>query len=86
MIDSLTFANMKVMRLHPITLIPFGLGAVSVLLPVFFGYPPMTGLWLVQSIPVIGSIGTSTFFDISVYIVVIGVVLTILFTIATSEK
>lgn len=83
-----TEASMKVMRLHPLTIIPFGLATctISVLLPTFFGHPPMTGLWLEQSVPVIGSVGTSLFFDIGVYLVVVGVVLTILFTISQTKS
>lgn len=83
-----TEASMKIMRLHPLTLIPFGLAisTISVMLPTFFGYPPMTGLWLEQSVPVIGSVGTSLFFDIGVYLVVVGVVLTILFTISLNQR
>jgi multicomponent Na+:H+ antiporter subunit B len=42
----------------------------------------MTGLWLDEPIPVIGMIGTALFFDVGVYLVVIGTVLTILFTIS----
>jgi multicomponent Na+:H+ antiporter subunit B len=42
----------------------------------------MTGVWFADSVAVIGSVGTALFFDVGVYLVVIGVVLTILFTIA----
>lgn len=83
-----TIASMKVLRTSPLSLIPFGLAicTLSVLLPTFFGYPPMTGMWLERSIPVIGSVGTSLFFDIGVYVVVVGVVLTILFTISLNKS
>lgn len=67
-------------------LIPVGL-AVSIFsgfLPIFFGEPFMTGLWMDDPIAVIGSVGTALFFDIGVYLVVIGVTLTILFTISES--
>ena len=84
-----SFANgpestMKILRYKPLSLIPIGLGisALSVVIPLLGGLPPMTGLWLEQPIPVIGMIGTAVFFDLGVYLVVIGVVLTILFTIA----
>ncbi|MOA62929.1 putative monovalent cation/H+ antiporter subunit B [compost metagenome] len=50
--------------------------------PVLFGLPVMTGLWIEQPIPVIGMIGSALFFDLGVYLLVIGVVLTILFTIS----
>lgn len=79
-----TEATMKILKRKPISLIPIGLGVstISISLPLLAGLPPMTGLWLEQPIPVIGMIGTSIFFDLGVYLVVIGVVLTILFTIS----
>ncbi|NQD69511.1 Na+/H+ antiporter subunit B [Sphingobacterium shayense] len=82
-----TEATMKILRYKPLSLIPIGLGiaAISVVLPLLFGLPAMTGLWFEEPIPVIGMIGTALFFDLGVYFVVIGVVLTILFTIALEE-
>jgi multicomponent Na+:H+ antiporter subunit B len=79
-----TDSTMNILRYKPLSLIPIGLGVavISMFLPVFFGLPVMTGLWLNNPIPVIGSIGTALFFDIGVYLVVIGTVLTILFTIS----
>ena len=66
---------------------PVGLALafLSGLLPVVgFDEAFMTGLWMHDPIPVIGSIGTALFFDIGVYIVVQGVTLTIIFTISES--
>ncbi|SRR5690606_16391495 len=87
-----SFANgtantMKILRHKPLSLIPIGLctSALSVVIPMAFDLPPMTGLWFEEPIPVIGMIGSALFFDIGVYLVVIGVVLTILFTIALEE-
>ncbi|MGJ1198033.1 Na+/H+ antiporter subunit B [Sphingobacterium spiritivorum] len=79
-----TEQTMKILRYKPLSLIPIGLGisSLSMVAPLLFGKPPMTGLWIEQKIPVIGMIGSALFFDIGVYMVVIGVVLTILFTIA----
>lgn len=76
--------TLKILRYKPLTLIPIGLAisTLSMFLPVLFGLPVMTGLWFEQPIPVIGMIGTALFFDLGVYLVVIGVVLTILFTIS----
>jgi multicomponent Na+:H+ antiporter subunit B len=78
--------TLKILRYKPLTLIPIGLGlaTLTMFLPVLFGYPVMTGLWFDQPIPVIGMIGSALFFDIGVYLVVIGVVLTILFTISSN--
>lgn len=79
-----TAETMKMLRFTPLSIIPVGLiiAAISMLLPVFFGLPVMTGLWIEQPIPVVGLVGSALFFDIGVYLVVIGVVLTILFTIS----
>lgn len=54
--------------------------AITVITPIFFGYPPLTSFWIDEQIPVIGHfvLVTSTFFDIGVYLVVIGLVLDIL--------
>lgn len=81
------FDNAKFLfRRNPGALIPFGLllSLSMGILPMLFGEPFMTGLWSDFQIPVIGSLGTSLFFDIGVYFVVIGVTLTILFTISES--
>lgn len=78
-----TKETLSLFRFSPKTLIPIGLSVslVSALLPVFTGAPFFTGLWLEKPIAVIGSVGTALFFDVGVYIVVVGVTLTILFTI-----
>lgn len=87
-----SFANgtentLKLLKYSPLQIIPVGLGiaAVSMILPLLLGYPAMTGLWIEEPLPVVGMIGTSLFFDIGVYIVVIGSVLTILFTISLNS-
>lgn len=79
-----TVSTMRVLRYKPLALIPVGLGVASLamFLPVMFGLPVMTGLWFDHPIPVIGMLGSALFFDLGVYLVVIGVVLTILFTIS----
>ncbi len=73
------------LRIHPGYLMPFGLSLAlfSGIVPVIFtGQPFLTGIWFDDPIPVIGLVGTALFFDIGVYIVVVGVTLTILFTIS----
>ena len=52
------------------------------LIPLLFGKPFLTGLWLKNEIPVIGKIGTPLLFDIGVYFVVIGVVMWILLSLS----
>lgn len=78
-----TKETLSLFRFSPKTLIPIGLSlsVVSGLIPIFSGRAFMTGLWLDEPIAVIGSVGTALFFDIGVYLVVVGVALTILFTI-----
>ena len=69
---------------HPGFLMPLGLSIsfLSGLLPlVWQGDAFMTGLWYPQAVPVIGMLGTALFFDLGVYLVVVGVCLTIIFTI-----
>lgn len=78
-----TKETLSLFRFSPKTLIPIGLSVslLSALIPVLTGIPFFTGLWLDEPIAVIGTIGTALLFDIGVYIVVVGVTLTILFTI-----
>lgn len=77
-------AARRVLRLDPRTITAVGL--LIALLSGLFGWlarqPFMTGLWLQQPVAVIGKVGTPLLFDLGVYLVVIGVVLMILFTLA----
>lgn len=75
----------NVLRVHPGFLMPVGLALA--LLSGFFpviaqDLPFMTGVWYNNPLPVIGMVGTALFFDVGVYIVVVGVTLTIIFTIS----
>lgn len=73
--------------MHPGFLMPIGLALafLSGVFPMIFtGQPFMTGVWYPDPLPVIGMIGTALFFDIGVYLVVVGVTLTIIFTISES--
>jgi multicomponent Na+:H+ antiporter subunit B len=75
------------LRIHPGFLMPFGLtiAFISGLSPMILAdLPFMTGLWFQDPLPVIGMIGSALFFDTGVYLVVIGVTLTIIFTITES--
>ncbi|PWH81425.1 Na+/H+ antiporter subunit B [Brumimicrobium oceani] len=77
----------KVLRMHPGFLIPIGLSIaiLSALAPIILtGDPLMTGLWYEKDIAILGKIGSALFFDTGVYLVVIGVCLTIIFTISES--
>ena len=77
----------KVLRMHPGFLIPIGLSiaVLSALAPMILtGDPLMTGLWYEKDIAILGKIGSALFFDTGVYLVVVGVCLTIIFTISES--
>jgi len=81
-------ATRRALRVEPQRLIITGLLVVlgSGLLPVVLaGAPFLTGLWDDTPIPVIGKLGTPVTFDIGVYLVVTGVVLHIIFTLAERE-
>ena len=71
----------QVLGIDPRTLIYFGLlaAAVSGLPALFSGLEFMTGLCSAQALPVIGKLGTPLLFDVGVYLVVIGITLTIIF-------
>ena len=75
-------AARRLLRLDPRTIIGVGLvtAAVSGLAAVWHGQPFLTGLWLPYPIPFLGKLGTVFFFDLGVYLVVLGTTLLILFT------
>lgn len=76
----------KLIRINYRRLMPIGIGLAlfSAILPMFSGLPLLTGLWLNDPLPVMGMVGTAFLFDTGVYLVVVGVVLTIIFTISES--
>ena len=79
-------ANTKsLLHIHPGYIIPVGLSValLSGLSSIFFKEKEfMTGVWFKDPLPVIGMVGTPLFFDIGVYLVVVGVTLTIIMTIS----
>ena len=74
----------KLLPVEPHRLVASGLLAalLSGVIPMLVGKPFMTGLWLKTALPVIGKVGTPLLFDSGVYLVVIGVVVWILLTLA----
>ena len=74
-------AAKRALRYNPQTLLAVGLltAALSGILPMLLNQPFLTGIWYGQKIPVIGKIGTPLLFDIGVYLVVVGITLTIIF-------
>lgn len=77
----------KVLRIEPRIFIGVGLltAVGSGLISVFINSPFMTGLWYPNTVPVFGKLGTPVIFDIGVYLVVLGVTLTILFSLLERE-
>ena len=77
----------QALRVDPRYLIGIGLliAVSSGIISLFYADPFMTGQWGQQPIPVLGKIGTPVLFDLGVYLVVIGVTLTIIFSLAESE-
>lgn len=75
-----------IIKFHPGFLMPLGLGLAlgSGVLPLFFDESILTALWIEEPFPILGMVGTTLFFDAGVYIVVVGVTLTIIFTITES--
>lgn len=51
----------------------------------FSGKPLMTALWLDQPLPVLGKVGTPIIFDLGVYLLVTGITLMIIFSLAEEE-
>jgi multicomponent Na+:H+ antiporter subunit B len=77
----------KLLRIDVGWLLPFGLAlaVISGVVPIIFKNEPfLTGVWYANPLPVLGMLGSSLFFDIGVYLVVIGAALTIIFTLSES--
>ena len=76
----------NLLRIHPGFLMPIGLllSLGSGLFPMLTGSgkPFMSAQWYQKPVEVIGMVGTPLFFDIGVYLVVVGVSLTIILTLA----
>ena len=74
----------KVLHVNPRTLA--GLGLLTVLLSgcpaLLYHKPFLTGIWSDLKIPLLGKVGTPLIFDMGVYLIVIGVTLTIIFSLA----
>jgi multicomponent Na+:H+ antiporter subunit B len=77
----------QALRVNPRVFIGLGLllAISSGLISLLDGVPFMTGRWLEQPLPILGKVGTPVMFDVGVYLVVLGVVLLIVFSLAESE-
>jgi len=73
-------AARRVLRVPPLTLVGSGLGLAlgAGLAGLVAGRPFLAGLWLELPLPVVGKLGTPVVFDVGVYLVVVGITLTIL--------
>lgn len=78
----------KLLKAEPIKLISSGLllAILSTLPSIFTGKNFMTGVWLDTNFPVIGKIGTPLVFDVGVYLLVLGIALKIIFSLAEEDK
>lgn len=77
----------QIIRINPLVLIAAGLliAAASGLPALVERLPYMTGLWTRVEVPIFGKLGTPLVFDIGVYLVVVGVMLTITFSLMETE-
>ena len=79
-------AAQNALQVDPHVLIGSGLllALVEGIVPLLLGQKFLTGIWMSLNLPIVGEveIGSPLFFDIGVYLVVMGVVLMIIFTLA----
>lgn len=77
----------EALRIDTIRLIGMGLAVAvgSGILALIVGRPFLTAIWTDIEIPVIGVINTVLAFDLGVYLVVVGVTLTIIFAMAEAD-
>lgn len=80
----------KLLVVRPLMLIVSGLTLAlssTLVAPLFFGQPLMTGKWFESfEVPGVGKLGTPLFFDLGVMLVVLGVTLLIVFTLAAEDE
>lgn len=72
----------KIIKINPGYLMPIGLvfAVGAAIAPYLIGAPILKGLWFEEPFRFIGMVGSALFFDIGVYLVVIGATLTIMFS------
>lgn len=75
------------LRMPPLRLIGAGLSLafIAAVVPLFFGHAFFEALWADLYIPIVGKPGTPVLFDLGVYLVVVGVVCKIVFSIADDD-
>jgi multicomponent Na+:H+ antiporter subunit B len=77
-----TSSALQLLRIDTRTLLGIGLALAlaSGLVAVLSRQPFLAGLWGTIALPVVGKLGTPVLFDLGVYLAVLGVTLTILFS------
>lgn len=82
-----TAAVRETLPIGPRRLVGVGLATalVSAMAGLFAGDPVLRGLWLSRPVPALGLLGTPLLFDVGVYLAVVGVVLTMILTLAEEE-
>jgi len=78
----------KLLKVEPIKLIAIGLSfALLSTVPSLLAQKDfMTGVWLKINFPVVGKVGTPLLFDVGVYLLVLGISLKIIFSLAEEDK
>lgn len=80
----------ETLRVHPITLIAWGLVAlvISGLIPMFMGEAFLTGKWLFldQYVNIDYKLSTPLIFDIGVYLCVVGFILVVIFSLEEEQE
>ncbi|MEM7797826.1 MAG: Na+/H+ antiporter subunit B [Chloroflexota bacterium] len=77
------------LRVNPLSLIGAGLSLAmgsTLFAPIFFQETFMKGIWGEVELPGLGKLGSPFFFDLGVELTVLGVVLTIIFTLAGEDE
>jgi len=78
----------RVFRFEPLTVVVAGLGVAlaSTLPSILGGMNFMQSVWVKTGIPVIGKVGTPLLFDVGVYLLVLGITLKIVFSLAGEDE
>lgn len=78
----------ELLGIDPANLISLGLfvALISSIFSILFAKNFFTGFWIGYSFPVVGKVGTPLLFDLGVYLVVMGIVLKIIFSLSEEEQ
>lgn len=81
-------AARKLLRFDPITIAAWGLltAVLSAMPSLVTGKPFLTGMWVNTGIAVLGKVGTPLLFDVGVYLLVLGITLMIIFSLAQEDE